>query len=122
MQLRDTLVQFRNRALHFDEASLREIAARVFDRTLNIESSMMDHWILGGGGAPLRPHLDAIVAPTLVMHGTPDPLFPYGHAVALSKESPGAQLLPLEGMGHEMPPREIWGVVVPAILQHTSNR
>lgn len=109
-------------SLSFDEAGLREIAARVVDRTRNIASSMTNHWILEGGGEPLRPRLGAISAPTLVMHGTVDPLFAYGHAVALAKEIPGARLLPLEGMGHEMPPREVWDVVVPAILLHTSDR
>jgi pimeloyl-ACP methyl ester carboxylesterase len=109
-------------SLPFDETSLREIATRVFDRTLNIASSMTNHWIIEAGGDPLRPRLGAIVAPTLVMHGTADPLFPYGHAVALAKEIPGAQLLPLEGVGHEMPPRECWDVVIPAILHHTSSR
>ena len=109
-------------SLPFEEARLREIAARVFDRTLNIESTMTNHWILGGGGDPLRPRLGMIVAPTLVMHGTADPLFPYGHGVALAKEIPGAQLLPLDGVGHEIPPPEVWEIVIPAILKHTSDR
>ena len=31
-----------------------------------------------------------------------------------------ATLLALEGVGHQMPPRETWDLVVPAILEHTS--
>jgi len=68
---------------------------------------MTNHWILDGG-EPLRPRLDEIAAPTLVLHGTEDPLFPYGHAEALAEEIQGARLLPLEGVGHEMPPRAVW--------------
>ncbi len=109
-------------SLQFDEACVREIAARMVDRTLNIASSMTNHWILEAGGGPLRPRLGAIVAPTLVMHGTADPLFPYGHAIALASEITGAQLLPLEGMGHEMPPRQVWDTVIHAILNQTSDR
>ena len=57
--------------------------------------------------------------PTLVLHGTEDSLFPYGHAEALAAEIPGAKLVPLEGVGHEMPPRPVWDQVVAAILDHT---
>jgi hypothetical protein len=35
---------------------------------------------------------------------------------------PGARLLPLEEMGHEMPPRPLWDTVVAAILEHTAER
>jgi hypothetical protein len=48
-------------------------------------------------------------------------VFPYGNAVALEKEIPGARLLALEQVGHEVPPRALWDVVVPAILRHTSS-
>ena len=48
-------------------------------------------------------------------------MFPYGHAVALAKEVPGARLLALERVGHEVPPRDLWDAVVPAILRHTAS-
>jgi hypothetical protein len=38
----------------------------------------------------------------------------------LAAEIPGAELLLLEGVGHELPPRAVWDIVVPAILRHTS--
>ena len=97
-----------------DEAGLRDLAGRVFDRTVNIASSMTNHWIID------RPRLGQVTAPTLVIHGAEDPLFPYGHAEALAGEIPGAQLLGLERTGHELP-RAVWDVVVPAILRHTSR-
>ena len=37
----------------------------------------------------------------------------------MAAEIPGAKLLPLEGVGHEMPPRPVWDQVVAAILDHT---
>lgn len=43
------------------------------------------------------------------------PLFPYGHAEALANEIPDSRLLPLDGVGHQMPPAAVWDVVVPAI-------
>ena len=107
--------------LPFDEAEMRALAGRIVDRTVNIASSMKNHWILEGG-EPVRPRLGEIRAPTLVLHGTEDPLFPSGHAEALAAEIPGARLLPLEGMGHEMPPRPVWDQVAAAIIDHTAKR
>ena len=108
-------------SLPFDEEGLHALVARVVDRTANIASSMTNHWILDGG-EPLRPRLGEITAPTLVLHGTEDPLFPFGHAEALAAEIPGSRLLPLERVGHEMPPRPVWDRVVAAILAHTAER
>ena len=106
-------------SLPFDEAGQRALVERVYDRTLNIASSLTNHWILDQG-EPVRGRLSDVTAPTLVLHGTEDPLFPYGHGEALADEIPGARLIPLEGMGHEFPPRPLWDRVVPAILDHTA--
>jgi pimeloyl-ACP methyl ester carboxylesterase len=107
--------------LPFDEEAMRTLVGTVVDRTVNIESTMKNHWILEGG-EPLRPRLRDITAPTLVLHGTADPLLPSGHGEVLAAEIPGARLLPLEGVGHEMPPRPVWDQVVAAILDHTAGR
>jgi pimeloyl-ACP methyl ester carboxylesterase len=107
--------------LPFAEEEMRALAGRIVDRTVNIASTMTNHWILEGG-EPLQPRLGEIAAPTLVLHGTEDPLFPYGHGESLATEIPGARLLPLEGVGHEMPPRPVWDQVVAAILDHTADR
>jgi pimeloyl-ACP methyl ester carboxylesterase len=60
--------------------------------------------------------------PTLVVHGTDDPLLPFPHGEALAAEVPNARLLPVPGMGHQNPPPETWGLVVPAIREHTAPR
>jgi hypothetical protein len=36
-------------SLPFDEAAMRAIAARVFDRTVNIASSMTNHFVIDAG-------------------------------------------------------------------------
>jgi pimeloyl-ACP methyl ester carboxylesterase len=69
-----------------------------------------------GEGSPKR--LSSITAPTLVIHGTVDPMFPIEHGEALAEEIPGARLLRLEGDGHGVD-RADWEVVVEAILDHT---
>jgi pimeloyl-ACP methyl ester carboxylesterase len=100
----------------FNEAAIREIAARAFDRTTNFASSITNHAGIDSGDR-WRERLGEVSAPTLVIHGTEDPMYPYGNAVVLAKEIPGARLLALERVGHEVPPRDLWDVVVPAILR-----
>jgi pimeloyl-ACP methyl ester carboxylesterase len=105
-----------------DEDARRALVGRIFDRTIDMAASAKNHALLpDDGGEPLRPRLGLIRAPTLVMHGTEDPLFPYGHGVALAAEIRDAKLVRLEGVGHEYPPRAVWSAVVPAILRHTAG-
>src|SRR5688500_13704116 len=60
-----------------------------------------------------------ITAPTLVIHGTADPMFPVAYGEALAREIPGARLLRLEGAGHGVD-RADWEPVARAIIEHTS--
>jgi pimeloyl-ACP methyl ester carboxylesterase len=109
-----------SRAHPFDEDAVRALFARAVDRTTNVESSMKNHHA-AQGSARWRERLGGLDVPTLVVHGTEDPIFPVGHGEALAREIPGAELLVLEGAGHELPRRD-WDVVVSAILAHTSRR
>jgi pimeloyl-ACP methyl ester carboxylesterase len=83
-------------------------------------ASVINH-ALAEEGELASGRLDEIAAPTLVIHGTADPMFPYGHAEALAGGIPHAELLPLEGVGHQMPPRAWWTSVIAAMLRHTSH-
>jgi pimeloyl-ACP methyl ester carboxylesterase len=103
----------------FDEAPWRKLAGRDFDRSLNIASSMTNHLLADAAGR-WRERLGEIRAPTLIIHGDEDPLFPPAHAQALEKEIPHGRLLVLEQTGHELP-RRVWDVVVPAIVLQTKN-
>jgi pimeloyl-ACP methyl ester carboxylesterase len=107
-------------SVSFDRNTMRALVVRIVDRTANIASTMKNHGMLEGG-EELRPRLGEIRAPTLVLHGTEDPLFPYGHGEALAAAIPGARLLLLEGMGHEVPPRQLWGRFVGDVLDHTAS-
>jgi pimeloyl-ACP methyl ester carboxylesterase len=106
--------------VHADDTTKRAIAGRTFDRTTNLAATQTNHWILAGGD-PVEGQVADITAPTLVMHGTHDPMFPYPHAEALAGEIRGARLIPLDGVGHEVPPRAVWDVVVSAIVEHTAG-
>ena len=71
----------------------------------------------GGAGEPLS----AMDVPTLVIHGTADPMFPIGHGEALGDEIPGASLLGLERAGHGVE-RADWETNAGAILDHTGEQ
>jgi pimeloyl-ACP methyl ester carboxylesterase len=52
-----------------------------------------------------RPkELASISCRTLVIHGKADPLVPYANGVDTAKRIPGAHLVGIEGMGHDLPP------------------
>ena len=104
--------------LGVDEPRVREVAGRMYDRTTDVAASQTNHWILDGGGAEREP--GGVTVPTLVIHGTADPLFPIAHGEALARETPGAVFLPLPGVGHEHPPEPFWDTVVDALLRHTA--
>jgi pimeloyl-ACP methyl ester carboxylesterase len=56
------------------------------------------------GASPSRlDRLDDIGVPTLVVHGTADPVFSVDHALALAEGIPGADLWLVEDLGHELP-------------------
>lgn len=102
-----------------DEPRLRAVIERVVDRSTDI-AAMANHGMLDPGPEPEGTLAD-ISAPTLVIHGTADPMFPLAHGEALAAAIPDAELLPLDGVGHEVPPARTWDVVVPTLVRHTSG-
>lgn len=58
--------------------------------------------------------LPEITAPTLVVHGSEDPVFPPAHGRALATRIDGAVLIEVDGLGHEVPDaliEELWPVL-----------
>ena len=100
----------------FDEAATRKFVVREMGRASNF-ASRGNHALISADR--WRERLVEITVPTLVIHGSEDPVLPYGHGVALAREIPGAALLTLEGMGHELYPAD-WDTIVGAILRHTA--
>ena len=78
-----------------------------------------NHDVLPEGESSRKP-LYSIAAPTLVIHGTADPMFPIGHGEALAEEIPRQVLLRLEGAGPGVD-RADWERIIPAILAHTAS-
>jgi pimeloyl-ACP methyl ester carboxylesterase len=108
----------------FDEADVRALAGRVFDRAGKTSaaqraSHLGTMFAAIDCGARWRERLGEISARTLVIHGDEDGFFPPGNGVALAKEIPGAELLTLPGIGQGLS-RTTWPVVAEALLRLSS--
>jgi pimeloyl-ACP methyl ester carboxylesterase len=102
----------------FDEAAWEDRIRRDVARARD-PAAAQNHDLLQADGGPAAP-LSAITAPTLVVHGTADPMFPLAHGEALAAEIPGAALLPLDGAGHGVDPVD-WDTLARAIVDHTAR-
>jgi pimeloyl-ACP methyl ester carboxylesterase len=102
----------------FDAAAARDLARREVDRARNFAAAQ-NHDRLRQAESTAKP-LSAIAAPTMVIHGTADPMFPIEHGEALAEEIAGAKLLRLEGAGHGVE-RADWEIIAGAILDHTER-
>ena len=104
--------------LGFDAERVRTKATAVVARTVDMAASVANHWLADEDPRD-RFCMSDISVPTLVLHGTADPMFPLAHGEALAAEIPGARLVPLAGMGHEVPPPQLWDVVIREVVEHT---
>jgi pimeloyl-ACP methyl ester carboxylesterase len=102
----------------FDETAVRELVRRDVERSRNF-AALQNHDSIPDGGRQRDP-LSSIRAPTLVIHGTADPMFPVAHGEALAQEIPGARLLRLDGAGHGVD-RADWERISRAIVEHTGG-
>lgn len=100
-----------------DEPALRDLVRRDVERARNV-ASMQNHELIEDGDRSYPP-LSSITAPTLVIHGSADPMFPLAHGEALATEIPGAALLVLDRAGHGVD-RADWEIIVRAIIDHTA--
>jgi pimeloyl-ACP methyl ester carboxylesterase len=86
-----------------DEQWLREQIAAGYDRGNNPAGTARQlHAITASGDRTRR--LRGVKAPTVVIHGTRDPLVRPAAGRALARAIPGARLELIEGMGHDLPP------------------
>ena len=102
----------------FDEGAVRDLVRRDVERARDF-AAVQNHDSLPEDDRQ-RPPLSSLAAPTLVIHGTADPMFTLAHGEALVEEIPRATLLPVAGAGHGLDRRD-WSSIVPAILEHTAH-
>ena len=102
----------------FDEGAFRELARQEVERANNV-AALQNHDAIPDDDRS-RPALSSISVPTLVIHGTADPMFPLAHGEALAHEIAGAHLLRLEGAGHGVD-RADWETIASAVIEHTGE-
>jgi pimeloyl-ACP methyl ester carboxylesterase len=106
----------RNGSFPQDEALDRSRAERTYERGLNPAGVARQlRAILASGSRKQR--LGSVKAPTLVIHGTVDPLVRPEGGKDTAASIPGAKLLMIEGMGHALP-IPMWPQVIDAIDKH----
>ncbi|HMA27024.1 MAG: alpha/beta fold hydrolase [Solirubrobacterales bacterium] len=99
-----------------DEQMIRERAARSFDRGYDVRAGGRQLGAIVASGNRERA-LSRITAPTLVVHGTVDKMIRPSGGRATAKAIPGARLMMIEGMGHDLP-RAAWPQLIDAIAEH----
>ena len=89
------------RAFVFDEDAWRRRAEAWVDRGQN---PSCPHIRLGPQvfGVERAEELARLDVPTLVVHGTDDPMFPHVHGEAIARTIPAAKLTLLDGRGHDL--------------------
>jgi pimeloyl-ACP methyl ester carboxylesterase len=86
----------------FDEDATRALLEWAEDRQPD-PRSVLNHALAVMASPDRSTELPRITAPTLVVHGLADPVFPIEHGRATARLIPGAQLLEIPGMGHSVP-------------------
>jgi len=99
-----------------DPALLRSLCERVARRGYYPAGTARQLLALLAAG-DRRRDLASVRAPTLVIHGTRDPLLPVAAGRDTARHIPGARLLEIEGMGHDLPP-PLTPLIVDAIARH----
>jgi pimeloyl-ACP methyl ester carboxylesterase len=99
-----------------DDARTAERAGRFFDRGLSpAGTSRQMAAILASESR--KEALQSVKAPALVIHGDSDPLVPVEGGIETADSIPGAELLIIEGMGHDLPP-SLAPQIIEAIVGH----
>jgi pimeloyl-ACP methyl ester carboxylesterase len=98
-----------------DEADVRLRTELAYDRgydPVGVARQLVAIAASGNRTAALR----SVLIPTLVVHGADDPLVNVSGGRATARAIPGAQLLVLDGMGHDLP-RALWPQITRGIVE-----
>jgi len=99
-----------------DDAYVRERAARSYDRGFDVRAGGRQLGAIVASGDRTKA-LRRIDTPTLVIHGSVDKMVRPSGGRATARAIPGARLMMIEGMGHDLP-RGAWPLIIDAIAEH----
>jgi proline iminopeptidase len=99
-----------------DPQAFHDMAAQAFDRGYNPMGVRRQLLAIIADGSRVD-RLKTIRAPTLVIHGAADPLVPAANSHDIAQLVPGARLVIVPGMAHDLPPSKLPEMVA-AITAH----
>jgi pimeloyl-ACP methyl ester carboxylesterase len=99
-----------------DEQYVRERAGLSYDRGFDVRAGARQLGAIVASGDRTKA-LRRIEAPTLVIHGTVDKMVRPSGGRATARAIPGARLMMIEGMGHDLP-RGAWPQILDGIAEH----
>ena len=102
-----------------DGARLRRIGEIAYHRGTS-PRGFLRHFAAVMASGDRRSRLGAVQVPTLVIHGSRDPMFPIRAGRDLVALMPDATWLPIAGMGHDLP-APLWPTLVAAIRRHADR-
>ncbi len=105
-----------SRRLERDTEDIRALAGASYDRDHDAEGPGRQLAAIVASG-DRTAELRRISAPTLVIHGTADPLVAPSGGRATARAIPNAELMRVKDMGHDLP-RAVWPRLIDAISEH----
>jgi pimeloyl-ACP methyl ester carboxylesterase len=102
-----------------DEAGLRARLSAGFDRGHDPSGVARQLLAVAASGDRTRA-LRRVNVPTVVIHGHDDPLVPVRAGRATARAIPGARLVEIAGMGHDLP-RPVWPQIIEAVVDNAAR-
>jgi pimeloyl-ACP methyl ester carboxylesterase len=106
-------------AFPFDAEAVRRGAARNYDRAHHPKGVGRQFAAILAAGDRTQA-LSAVRVPTLVVHGEEDQIIGVSGGEATAAAIPGARLLRVPGLGHELPPG-LWPALADALVQNADR-
>ena len=102
-----------------DDVALRSRAEATYDRGIHPDGTARQLVAILASGDRTQA-LGAVDVPTVVIHGTEDVLVDVSGGKATAEAIPGAELVLIEGMGHDLPP-QLWPRLVDLIAANAER-
>lgn len=102
-----------------DDATAQRLGYMTFTRGVEPAASARQFAAILASGSR-KESLASVAIPTLVIHGSDDPLVPVAGGIDTARSIPGARLMVMDGMGHSVP-RQLWHEIVGAIADHAAR-
>jgi pimeloyl-ACP methyl ester carboxylesterase len=97
----------------FDEVEVRSIVTQSYDRCYDPIGTARQLAAIFASGSRVEA-LRTLDVPTLVIHGREDPMVSFAAGEETAASIPGAEFVPIDGMGHDLP-RPVWPRLIDGI-------